>query len=202
VDAMTDALKRRLAKLTADFSKKHPARAAARKFVHTLVAAKRRGAVSTRRDRERDRATDDLSGYFGMLDDLLGQVFDIVKSPKIEDRAFTLLRQSIETAVALGRLSAPPHEGSSGRDAQHESASAKFVALTQAIVAYHERNLELKVTSDYARIIRPAMLDAFGLPENSNGRVWPTVSAITKALSAVRNRTLKIQPHKPESKLL
>src|ERR1700730_10062884 len=66
---MTDALKRRLAKLTADFSKKHPARAAARKFVHTLVTAKRRSAVSTRRDRERDRGTDDLSVYHGMLDD-------------------------------------------------------------------------------------------------------------------------------------
>ena len=114
-----------------------------------------------------------------------------IKSPKIEERLFTLLRQFGETAVALGRLSAPAPEGSSGQEAQKESASAKFVALVQAVVIYHKDDVELKVTPDYAEVIRPAMLDAFGLPEDSKAKVWPTVSAITKALSAVHNRTLK-----------
>src|ERR1700730_4149842 len=70
MDDVTAALKRRLAKLTDDFAKKHPARAAARKYLDDLVAAKRHAGPACQ-DKERGMAADDLGGHHGMLEDLL-----------------------------------------------------------------------------------------------------------------------------------
>jgi hypothetical protein len=193
MDDVTAALKRRLTKLTEDFERDHPARAAARKAASAISSRHRRhGPLSPRRERERGRAADDLGGYFGMIDDLLGGVFDAIKSPTIEDRAYTLLRQLVETAVTLGRLSAP--EGQSGRDAWSDQSSAAFVAMIQAVSIYLTAHPELEmrrggfpVGTTFADRIRADLLAAMGLPADAKD---PSRNAIVEALRAVRKRTL------------
>jgi hypothetical protein len=151
--------------LTRQFREQHPARAAANLFMEGLVAEKwRLGPLTSRVDRERCRAFDDLGGYYWMLTDVLGDAFDT--APNVEEFVFGNLLKLVRTAIDLGKLTAP--DGVVAREVHRERASARFYMLVQAVMAYLKASgLEPTASEKFASQIRPGLLDAMELPKNA-----------------------------------
>jgi len=103
------------------------AKSATGRFVEELVKANRllhksiATEIPTQRDRERSRATYELSVRFFALSDLSGHLF--AAAPGIEEVIFGHVAAIIRTSIAIGKVSAP--EGSIGRETQHDNARAR-----------------------------------------------------------------------------
>jgi hypothetical protein len=184
-DMMTDdAVRARVEQLTREFEIEHPAKAAACKFVSKLFDAARipDGAISTRSDREREAARAELHVRFGNLCDL----FDAMESD-LEAYIFDRLLKIMMAAHELGMHSAP--DGRHGRAAKEDKADSKFIELVSAVNIYcREHGIEPKASEKFARVIRPDILELFGKPKDANApsKIYPSLSAIVKALRVVR----------------
>jgi hypothetical protein len=185
-DDMTDAeLRRRYDELAKEFLEQHPAKWNANKFVDGLFSAAREPADSTRADRERARSAAELHVRYAIF----CGVFEDVP-PDVEEFLFNLLLKIMRSTYELGIAAAP--EGRSAHEARKGSGDHMFAQLTATVGIYLDAHPELmppKAIPDYANAIRPDILEVLGLSKDAKR---PSVSAITRALRAVKRGTLKL----------
>jgi hypothetical protein len=181
------ALRRRYQELAKEFEERHPAKSAANKFVNGLFEASRvplAATVSSRADRDRERAAAELFVRYDILSDLFKSA-----SIELEEFVFDLLLKIIRASNELGIHAAP--DGRAARLARHDRASSKFVKLVSTVMIYLEAHPELepKASEKFANIIRPDILELFGKPKKAPSKIPPSLSAIVKALRSVRKRS-------------
>lgn len=173
---------RRYKELAKDFSEQHPAKWAANKFVTGLVDAARvpMGAVSSRTDRDRERAAAELFVRY----DILSNLFESAPM-ELEEYYFPIFVQCLRAVYELGIHAAP--DGRAARAAWEGSGDSKFINLVSIVQIYcREHGIEPKASEKFANIIRPDILELFGKPKDAPSKIPPSLSAIVKALRAVR----------------
>jgi hypothetical protein len=183
-----DDLRRRCDELTREFNEKHPAKAAANRFVRMLSQdAPGVGEANSQQDRQHQRAADELYAYHGMVCDMFAAA-----PIELEEVIFKRELRLMMAAFACGMHSAP--EGQTGRDAHKDAADRRFTELVMALQIYLSAHPELEmkrggfpVSRTFADLIRGDLLDAMGLPR---GAKEPSVNQIVDALRAIKNRSL------------
>jgi hypothetical protein len=182
-DMTSDELRRRFDELARDFRERHPAKSRASEFVNNLVKAARSGPGLSRSDRERERAGEELFVRYYAFCTLFEPA-----SLELEEEIFDLLLKIIRRSHELGVHAAP--DGVAARAARSDRAQSDFVMLVQVVGIYLEASgLEPKASLKFASKIRPDLLDAMELPKVACS---PSLSAIVKALRAIRLQTLDI----------
>jgi hypothetical protein len=181
-DMTDEEARRRIQQLTAEFEAAHPTKAATNRLVESLSSPKKwKGGVEMRADRERGRAADVLQVRYNQLGDLFETM-----TPELEGYVYSRMREIIEAAHLLGKHDSP--DGKAAHEARKGSGDAAFSTLVAAIKIYcGEREIEPKASWDFANIIRPDILEVLHFPK---GAKRPSVSAIVKALQAVRRQTM------------
>ena|ERR1700731_1761935 len=170
----------------ADMEQNHPAELIAIRLVDALFqqAIKQpMGALPTRRDRERDNAGHGLFAEFQHLRDMpLIQTAPI----DVKERVFLSLAKQLMAAFACGDHSIPDVPRTA-RDIKAEQDAARAEHTLVAVETYLRVNglspkIPRKTVEDHTRF---EILDAMGLPLRSK---HPTVTAIMKALKAIRKK--------------
>ena len=180
---MADDLLALVTEQTRAFREAHPAKARASELVDDLYRAARSGPGLSRADRERERAGSELYVRYNALSDVFAD-FPI----DLEEGVFGLLLKIVRASYDLGKLTAP--DGVVAREVHRERSSTRFYMLVQAVMAYLDASgLEPKASEKFASRMRPGLLDAMELPKDARA---PSLSAIVKALRAIRRQTFDI----------
>jgi hypothetical protein len=187
---MTDAevVLQRCKQLERAFEIEHPAKSAANKFVNGLFEASRirEGVISSRADREAARSGDELFVRYGILCDLFESA-----QHDLSEFIFSLMLKVMRASYELGMHAAP--EGRSARAAREGSGDSKFIELVSIVNIYcREHGIEPKASEKFARIIRPDLLEVFGKPKDAPSKIYPSFSAIVKALRSVRKSSFTL----------
>jgi hypothetical protein len=138
------------------------------------------GAATSRTDRDRERTAAELFVRYDILSDLFKSA-----SIELEEFVFDLLLKIMRASHELGIHAAP--DGRAARAAWEGSGDSKFINLVSIVQIYcREHGIEPKASEKFANIIRPDILELFGKPKDAPSKIPPSLSAIVKALRAVR----------------
>src|ERR1700731_1074198 len=151
-------LRRRCDEITKEFNEKHPAKAAAGRFVNMLFQdAPGVGEAATQQERQHQRAADELCAYHGMVCDMFESA-----PIEIEEVIFKRELRLMMACFACGMHSAP--DGRKGREAWSDQAGTQFIMLVQTVMIYlrEHPSLEAKASINFANSIRADILDALG----------------------------------------
>ena len=181
-----EELRRRVGELTRKFESEHPAKSQANKLVESLYSFGRDwDAIETRAGRERALTAAELSVAYDQLSSVMESA-----SVELENVMYNIVSRLLATVYTLGKFDSP--DGKAAHAARAGSGDHDLAMLAAAVGIYLDAHPELtppKATPDYADAIRLAILDALGVDKNAKR---PSVSAIRRAIRAVKRGTLKL----------